>query len=297
MANLVEYEGKKVQCPETWNELNKKQLITIAEHWPKTMLIKEEKELEKAYYRAKVIILRVLIEMKPHIYAKLTLDQVASMLPLMDFLNQPPDLDKQLIPYFTIRGKKYIGPEAGLKKSNFDEFIKADTIFMKITKGDFSLIDQMVATLYRPKLGLFQIDELKRQNKYIGDKRVPYNDQVISDLAEFYKDNLADRYKWAVFYFYWGFRNKHVIVFENLFEKKNPETKETGNNYGWGGTLLELSGEKFGPLTETSKTNWFTIFVEMSRRSDLAMKQKQKQQEMENKRRAQSKRRAPSRRR
>lgn len=292
MANLVEYEGKKVSCPETWNELDREQFLTICENWPTTMMIKDEENLEKSYYRAKVIILRSLIRMKPALYAHVTVDQIVSMFWLMDFLKEAPDLDKQLLPSFSIGTKTYYGPEAKLKRSTFDEFINADTLFMAIANGQFHLLDKLVATLYRPKLSIFQIDELKRKNEYNGDNRVPFNDETVADLAKYFKKRLPKKYKWAVFYFYWGFRNKNVIVFENLFkkiEKDQTKAKKEGNDYGWAGSLLELSGDKFGDFKDTARTNWFTIFVEMSRRSDIRREQIRKHQEAENKRRNQTK--------
>jgi len=48
---------------------------------------------------------------------------------------------------------------------------------------------------------------------------------------------------------------------------------KSGNDYGWAGTLLDYSGDKFGDFEKTKTTDWLALFVEMSRQMDTKQKE------------------------
>jgi len=283
MSNHVKIDGKEVLVPITWDGLDKKQLLTIGKYWPLIYSQTDEEELSNAYYISKCFVLKSLLKVNGRTFAKLDLDQVAvAFYELMGFLNEAPDLNTQILPHFRLFGRKYIGPEAKLYSSSFNEMIVADTLYMKIAKGETNLLEELVATLYRPKMGLFEMDEAKKNKFWNGDKRKPFNEKRTKLLAKHFQKYLPVKYKWAIFYFYWGFRNTNVVVFENLFQEVKTNVKKTGNDYGWAGSLLELSGDKFGDFDKTSDTNWFTVFVEMSRRADHKSELERKRREQAN---------------
>ncbi len=60
-----------------------------------------------------------------------------------------------------------------------------------------------------------------------------------------------------------------------MFEEpivESEEVKKVGNQYGWAGTLLEISGDKFGDVKATKRTYWFEVFIELSRQMDILKK-------------------------
>lgn len=267
-----------MKLPTSWNDLSKKDFLWIASTFSNLISLQssDDESYANEYYASKILLINRLCKsvLSKRQALEVTAYQYADLLPITDFLDRSIDLDKQHLPHFWIRGRKFYGPSAGLRQSSFNEFINADTYFINIhKKKDPNLIYKLVASLYRPKQN--QIRRKKKANTWNGDLRAPFNENMIDALAKFFEKHLPPEKAQAILYFYWGFRNKHVMQFENVFDEPDDSNViRVGNNYGWAGTLLELSGDKFGNITQTGETNWFSVFVEMSRQIDIAARSK-----------------------
>lgn len=264
--NTIQYGNKKINCPESWNDLTKKQLLSISLSISKTVTDPAAENYSELIYASKIESIRSVLKMPWYKYMHVTSGQIAQLFPLVDFLNTI-DLDKQLIPSVRVGFKKYYGPSKGLRQSTFGEFIAADTYFGNfINTGDFLHLHKLIACLYRPKQANYS--EVKNTTKWNGDIREEFNDNLIASRAECFAKSLPLSYKWAILYFYYGFRNKHVLSFKNIFSKPKKAEDRSGNDYGWAGVQMNLSGKEFGDFDEVAKKNWYTLLVFMSKSID-----------------------------
>ncbi|MDX1642038.1 MAG: hypothetical protein R3220_10095 [Balneolaceae bacterium] len=265
----VIWNTKKYSFPEGWDEMNKKQFLSVTRNLG-SLLFKEEVTEEHLYAR-RIIALQEIMNISLHRFKKVYSHELVDLIKLLDFTKKI-DINKQLIPVINIKhGLSYtrlFGPETGLKSSTFDEFIMADTYFVNISaKSDFDFAYFLFAVLYRPvRKGL---KEFKSSAEWNGDVREPFNLTRCKERVELLKKYLKHEYLIAVLYFYWGFREKNVLIYKTIFPE--PKTDEEGkvkrkkNSYGWADTRLELSGNKFGNYSETGKANWRNIIFDMHR--------------------------------
>jgi hypothetical protein len=277
MQNTIEINGKQLQLPTSWNDLSKSDFLWIAKKFQNLIGLQNSNDetYAETYYATKILLVNRLCKkiLSRRQSLSITAYQYADLLPITDFLENEIDLDQQHIPFIRIRGRKYYGPQTGLHYSTFNEFISADSYFINIhKKQDPLLLFKLIACLYRPKQK--GIKAKKRNQSWNGDIRSDFNENMIEARAKLFQKHLSPKTAHAILYFYWGFRNVHVMKFKNVFEEPAETTSEdvvrVGNNYGWAGTLLELSGDKFGNIEETKGANWFSVFVEMSRQIDIA---------------------------
>ena len=275
----LKYKNKEVDLPETWDELSRKQYLKICHILGEANLNPTDQEaLEVNNSAALILIIKELLQMNWFTFFKVSKSQLACLLPITGFITKEVSVNKQYLPSFRIWGFKYAGPSKGCRQTSMAEFSKADNYFIQCCKGeDPDAIFKLAATLYRPQKTFHFIRRLTLW--YNGDNRIAYNDQQIERRAEIFKKRLSKRKLFAILYFYWGFRNTNVLIFKNLFpEPTKNKVEHSGPQFGWAGTMLEMSGDKFGDFDKTSKERWSTIFVEMSRQMS-----KHQEQEMNNK--------------
>lgn len=259
--------------PSSWNELSKSDFLWIVSKMKHLNQLEDPNAYENEFWATKILLINRLIKkiLPARLSYRVTSYQYADLLPITDFLKDPINIDKQHIPSFRIWWRKYYGPTPGLRQSTFGEFINADTYFINISKKkDPDLIFKLIAVLYRPKQRLIWFKKLRQT--WNGDIRADFNESMVESTAKHFKRHLSPEMAEAILFFYWGFRNVHVLKFENIFDEPQNENHaiRVGNSYGWAGTLLELSGDKFGNIEETRNANWFSVFVEMSRQIDIA---------------------------
>lgn len=272
MKYTIRIEDKEVVIPMKWDDLSKNEYLFLCKTFGNLITTAKNKteNFEREYFAAKILMINKLAKIKFRTALKITASQYADMLPIVDFLDKKIDINKNHLPKIRVRCRTFYGPEVGLKFSSFLEFITADTYFINVQKStDPLMMFKLIACLYRPKQS--SISKKKRAGIWNGDMRQAFNDKMITQRAEFFQRHLSAETVQAIFYFYYGFRQKHVLHFKNLFEKPVEEednVKRVGNNYGWAGTLLEISGTKFGNISETGKSIWLDVFIELSRQMD-----------------------------
>lgn len=272
MENIITYKNKKIKAPESWNDLTRSQFLFLCDKFRGLISTDSEITLDfvEDYYASRMLLTRKIIKMGWLDYRKVTASQHADLLVVTDFIQGELNLDKQHLPKIHVMGRIFYGPSKGLNQSSFGEFVAADSYFMNISKKqEISIMFKLIATLYRPKQQ--NIKGLKRAGLWNGDMRQDFNSNIVDARARFFEKYMSKKIAWAILYFYWGFRNTSVLRFENLFSEpeETEHVKISGNRYGWGGTLLEMSGKVFGDLEATEKTNWITVFVELSRQVDI----------------------------
>ena len=277
MENKIEYDNKTIIFPTNWNELTKKQYLFVCQNFADLIESKDENNQTTEFYASKVLLIKHFLKMPLRKFKHVDAEQLACLMPLLDFLDNANQLNRNLVPSFSYMGLKYHGPKTEMETSSIGEFVAADSYFIKAqTDHDDLIMWKLLATLYRPRQRFILIK--KWLGIWDGDLRQSYNQSTVERRAKFFQKRLHYKYKWASLYFYMGFRTNNVTTFTNLFDQPEEEGSKdvnvkTGNDYGWAGTLLELSGGKFGNLKQTENINWFTFFVEMSRQMD---KSKQK---------------------
>lgn len=274
MKNIIEYKNKKVEMPSSWNDFKPKQFLKISKRYYPVLSNTDKEKQSDVFYLSKMLILKELLKMNWFTFMKLTDEQIASMLPCLDFMEDKIDLNKQLLPKFRIKLKTFYGPEAKLINSDFNEFIQADTYFLNASKGQSDEMYKLAAVLYRPKSKI--LSQKKKDINFNGDIREDYSTLMFKKRTEYFKQHLPEHVKWAIFFFYWGFRNTNVIVIENIFQKPNKAGKRVGDDLGWIDTLFEMSGDIFGDMKNTGKTQWYTVLVQVSRKIRDAKKRNPK---------------------
>ena len=65
--------------------------------------------------------------------------------------------------------------------------------------------------------------------------------------------------------YYWSFRVHALEQHKVLFKKSESKVERQGNDYGWAGTLMDLSDTIFGTIKETEQIHWREGVVFMQR--------------------------------
>lgn len=276
MPNIINYDKKEVIIPSDWNELTKKQYLFVCEKFA-DIITSPDKLTTEEYYASKVFLVRHFLQMSWSKFQHVTAEQIACILPYLEFLDSKEiTLNKNLVPSFRCFGIKYYGPKDRMKTSTMGELVSADTYFINSQKkSNPEMLYMLLATIYRPKQRFIWIK--KYLGTWDGDMRQKFNSRSTENRSKFFKRFLHKKYCWAALYFYWGFRKHNVMAFRSLFAQPDEDgetdvREKSGNDYGWAGTLLEMAGDKFGDFKATENTNWFTLFVEMSRQMEESKK-------------------------
>ncbi len=167
-----------------------------------------------------------------------------------------------LVPCFRHRLRTYYAPPTALTNVCTEELIAAWYAFAQFAKTqDNKYLDKLIALLYRPHRKISRRDAF--DIRFAADRREPLNqlkwDQRIKQIA-----TLDHGLKIAILKQFSG----HWAVFENKYKAVFPKGKKTDTS-GNGSSLLKLmydvSGNKFGTLEQTAKTNADDVFffVEM----------------------------------
>ncbi len=156
--------------------------------------------------------------------------------------------------------KKLFGPMNGLKNVSLYELATTFTLFENyLQTKDESIIDTLIATLYRPKK---RPTEKNLESGYEGDFRLPYLKhestvaQRVPTVQRFHV--LA---KALVVFWFASCRQEIIESYPNVFVQNTSDRKT--NNYGWGGVIMQLS-EGIVNLDAVSSQNYANALTYLS---------------------------------
>jgi hypothetical protein len=243
-----------VSIAEEWNELTKNQLLKII-----NLLFDKDLVMSMSNWRYGVLfqLLKIKFYNLRFLWLFMNLpksDIVIALFPLMAWVEKKNTLTDFKIKSFTIKGVKYYPPEDGLINLTLDEFSSLEPLYTKYQKTkDVDYLDGLVGILYRKKRKKYNPHSLA----YKGDIREDFNEHLIPYLSEA-AEELPLREKQLIYLTYEGGRNKIIANCPHLFTSS--EDKKQAKDFGFGGLILELSGNKFGDFEKTKQTNIITSF-------------------------------------
>jgi hypothetical protein len=213
----------------TWNTLTGRQLLHVA------------KVLSTGYERPATqqdALLAALLQIPRRDFRQLNVVQRVNMRHLVRFLHASTDhapLTAQLLPVFLVDRKRYYAPREAFRNLRFDEFIFADTYYLRyLQTGGEHYLDQLVATLYRPERAGYNPEAVS----YAGDRREDFNEHLVQARARRLA-KLPDHYKHAVLLYYRGCRRLLEQRYGYVFSGDNTAKASAT---GWQDVLHELAG-------------------------------------------------------
>jgi hypothetical protein len=221
----------------------------------------------------RITIFRLLTNIKPDYFNKITASQFSDLLPHVDFaLNEVPDFDEnELIQLHTPIGTLF-GPQGLMDKSSVEEFIYCDSALIQVAnmKNTEAML-KMLCYIYRPKRADFQ--QFFHSKDWNGDIREPFNiERCNQRLATLKETDLV--YQIYAYQYFRSVRKQKFEKFKYLFKKM--ESTIHLDDRGWPGAMLELSHTGvFGKIEEQMKQNWFTVMFEMDRLAEISYKKQE----------------------
>jgi len=249
--NTIQIGDHTRHSPAEWNELSVELLLRIAPevmsmyaylHQVKIPALQKERKA-----RTEITLLKHLLG-KPwrFLINKLDAEQVAELRSLAEPFINKITLSDTIIKEFKHRGTVYHGPGDMMAQVSVDEYGYADTYFRKwlLTQNEVYL-NSLIACLYRPKRKNYQ----PLSPTFKGDIREDFNRYTIEARARALKD-ISKAIKAALLLQFWGAREWMANAYPAVFTKKK---RGSGRSFGWGGFLIELSGQQFGDVYQTRK--------------------------------------------
>lgn len=266
----LKIDNNEYNLPESWSELTPKQFERVCS--VRGQHINDASET--ALNASRMVLFYILSGVKMSIVSKITAHQWVDILPHMNFVFEVPDLKDNPMPIvkrFWSR-TNLSGPVGMLKNSSAAEMVDADTAFVNGSNNkDVDKLYLLFAILWRPIRT--DLEEFKKTEEWNGDIREPFNQQLARERAAKYKKLIPEHIIFGAWIYYWSFRTHTLMAkFKKMFPKNN---KSSPSKYGWAGTLLEISGDKFGTFSETTRTNWYTILVELEREMEKDEKRRE----------------------
>ncbi len=254
-------EELKLKVAASWNELTSGQLLDII----RIQLSSLPGDPAIADQLKKLQLLKTLLGIKWVIVHQFTGVQRLSLYPILDFLSGV-GLTKQLLPEIVCRVKLspkrevLHGPAERFRNLTFAEFIYCDTLFSFFCKtNNIAYLDKLIACLYRTQ----RANHDPTGPTYKGDIRQDFNEHLIDGRLPLIEP-LPMYIKYAILAWYRGCRKELEQLYDRVFTETNQQKAAEGD---WGDVLLSLSGEKFGPLEQTSQQRVHTVFKEMQRQA------------------------------
>lgn len=289
--HTIQINDYKTEFAEKWDELTKKELLTLMSFF--------QKKSPESEIKFKVLLLMLnlqvmnspaikkgeetIFKIKPKHFKPfwVTAEQMASLLSYLNFLTKiikkekeeirilESKLTKQVMPTFKLYFKKYYGPGDRLFNIIFDEFLEADNHFLKFLQTqDDKELDKLVATLYRKR----DRKTKKTNQEFSGDVRQPFNDNLITrNSKKLHK--LPREKKLLIFFFYQGCRNFLTINFPAVFSQNGE--KSTGRNYGPLSLIDALSGDDVTKNKLIKQTPLYDVLVRLQKAAETAELTKQ----------------------
>ncbi len=267
--------------PESWNELSKKQLLTLC-----SLVV-------TSYDRQSLLIKLLLVFAKlrfcqnnnavyvndvPHYWLKISyrkkalisVNDLAYAASPLEFIFTEEDgvirltshLFENKLPFIKIGRTKLYGPDHALFNISFSEFIKLQTLYFQYSKTkDPIVLDRIVAVMYRCS------DKSNKPNSpsFSGDIRVPFNDFLVDGDSSFVKI-LNSETKLAIFLFLEGclwFIFKGSKLFEHAFTESETESNNSPPLHEFNKLINALSNDDPAHMKEIRQTPAYDIFYQL----------------------------------
>lgn len=159
--------------------------------------------------------------------------------------------------------KRYIyGPADGLENISLYELGITFSLFERyVTSRDENFLNRLLSVLFRPHKP--KTAHNTRSN-YEGDVRLPHykHESTVTRRMPVIR-RLPPLVKSILLFWFASCRHHIINSYPNLFNAQDEAGERQGNDYGWGGVLLSLSGGLIH-LREISEQPWQTGFTYLS---------------------------------
>jgi hypothetical protein len=291
MAEIITIENTEYIVPKTWNDLEKKALLTCYDliiRRPAGVFAPVEHMTYRRIEAAKFLLglskeylhewetIRVGEYGKTDGHAAFIdeLDQIARQATGFMF-DELPDQDEQgdkqyqvaltltknHWPEITHDDYVLIGPDDGFENLTIYEL---GTIFMLLERytrtGEEDYADELLATLYRPPKPKTEENEV---SGYKGDRRLPLYDHESTIGARVqHIQKLPHLVRQVMLFWVASCRQSILNEWPDIFAATEGERE--GNDYAWGGLLLDLAGGVV-QLEKVANTNYKNVFMYLSK--------------------------------
>lgn len=236
------------QLATTYNELSGRQLLQLARLRQRPAEPTADQLLE------------VLLQVPRRTFRQLTVVHRVELRPRARFLGADADvapLSAQLLPVLRCGLRRYHGPREALRNLRFDEFIFADTYYLRyLQTGGATWLDQLVAVLYRPE----RPDYDPQAVSFAGDRRQDFNEHLVPARVAAQR-GLPAYVKQAVLLYYRGCRRLLEQRYDYVF---TTSTQAQASSSGWQDVLHELAGGVHR-LEATAHQGLHNVLREMNR--------------------------------
>lgn len=240
-------------APSAWNELSQEDLLIIASAASENI----------STLQAEIFIALQLFKIKRKQFRLLTSEHRAAIVELVRWIETERVIDKNIIPHFRHRWKKYHGPNVEYDNITGNEFMFAENAFIKYHQSrDPQYLDELVAILYRPH----------RKGEIINDIRADCTIYSIIERGKTFK-SLSLELKTAIFLNYQGWRNwlidEYSVIFPKNASTDNEDQEEPAEPESpvsmWDLTWRKLAESgTFGTYQQVGKTDIIVLFVHLT---------------------------------
>lgn len=247
------------QVPASWNELTEEQLLHVCR-----LLYVDNGDV----YRFRIAAIRYLLRLS-WLETLMIRDYIVDLFPYVAFLEAENTLtDNKLL---TIRagGITFYGPIGGFETLTAEEWTEADQAFMDFSASkELTDLDRLLAILYRERTkGMHP-----KNPNWKKDFRKPFVEEQV-ELRQRILSTVSQAHKFAVLTWYAGCRREWESVFYRVFK----EGKADVESFGWQETIQKISGDTFGSLRETERTNMYKLMLHM----EITMKDEEARKKQE----------------
>jgi hypothetical protein len=304
---VVEFEGKDITYPGSWDEMTLKYLKPLAQLLfmglsPadfKIKLIFKWLNLDKRlfnyndrtyfisgiYRLSPILAISGIKKNKVKFFDKSDAWLLAETLNFLLTAEEQPDgqkkyrrniqLLKQLIPVITAGKERLYGPGDRMINITAGEFAKAETRYQSyLNTGDEKYLNELIAVLYRPNKRFINLRKFFQH--WDGENRVDYHDFHLARAKAIGKIDHVTRL--CILLHFEGCRNYAVNQNPEIFEPDGSDEPE--NNTGWAGIFQAIS-DKPTEIEQIARLNFWTLLFDLKQKAIQAKKLESKYPENE----------------
>lgn len=261
-------KGKKVSKtfsgPSSWDEITTKQLLEICKTVNKN----------QTAIHAEILIALKLFGIPRNMFNLIGSENRYAILTLIKFIEEDRVFDKNLLPSFWHRCRKFYGPNDEYDNIQGIEFAYAEDLYIKYkSTKEVEYLNELTALLYRPRR-YFDIKDDIRQDFYTisAGKR-----------AKLFK-SLPFEYKFAVYLNYEGWRNwlinRYDVIFpvpKDLDQNEDEENESKPYDTSLWTTSYRMIAESgvFGDYDKVCRQSILVLFTQLSDKILESQRQKE----------------------